>query len=206
MMKKYRYLVILITFLLFGLNINAQASKQSLSSKLYFLFDIGYLNSPKNNLKPGTIVKMAAEYRLDRAQGLYFRLNYDNRSNSYTNPEIQETNIVKGKIKFNDFLGGLGYRIRGNYKFRQFALLQSGISACQYQNIETADMNFIVNDQKKTIPIVKLTVGAEYYIYKSAALTFETGYIWHLVDTPFGQNHMNEGALSFSIGLTTTLF
>lgn len=72
MMKKYRYLVILITFLLFGLNINAQASKQSLSSKLYFLFDIGYLNSPKNNLKPGTIVKMAAEYRLNRAAWTLF--------------------------------------------------------------------------------------------------------------------------------------
>lgn len=205
-MIKYRYLVILITFLLFGLNTKAQTSKESLSSKLYFPFDIGYLNSPRNNLKPGIIIKMAAEYRLYSKQGLYLRLNYDNRSNSYANPEIHETNIVEGKIKFNDFLGGVGYRIRGNHKLRQFTLLQTGISECQYQNIEVSDVNFIVKDKKKTIPIVKLIVGAEYYIGKSAALTFETGYIWHLEDTPFGQNHMNEGALSFSIGLTTTLF
>ncbi len=205
-MIKYKCLVTSVTFILFGLSINAQTPKEPLSSKLYFPFDIGYLNSPRNNLKPGIIVKMAIEYRLHSTQGLYFRLNYDNRSNSYENQEVQGTNIVKGKIKFNDYLGGIGYRIRGNYKFRQFALLQTGISTCQYQNIETSDVNFIVKDKKKDIPVIKLTAGAEYYIGKSAALTFEAGYIWHLEDTPFGQNQMNEGALSFSVGLTTTLF
>lgn len=205
-MIKSKYLLAPVIFILSGLSINAQNPKESLSSKLYFPFDIGYLNSPRNNLKPGIIVRTALEYRLHSTQGLYFRLNYDNRSNSYENQEVQGTNIIKGKIKFNDYLGGVGYRISGNSKFRQFALLQTGMSTCQYQNIEISDINFIVKDKKKNIPVLKLTAGAEYYIGKSAALTFETGYIWHLEDTPFGQNHINEGAISFSIGLTTTLF
>jgi hypothetical protein len=54
--------------------------------------------------------------------------------------------------------------------------------------------------------LIKLTAGIEYYIGKSAAITFETGYIWQLDNTPFGKGHLNQGALGVSIGLTTTLF
>nr|WP_320058357.1 hypothetical protein [uncultured Bacteroides sp.] len=205
-MANSKYVIITFTLLIITIKGYAQSPKESFSSKLYFPFSIGYLNSPKNNLEPGIIVKMAMEYRFHSTDGMFLRLNYDNRSNSYKKDEIQGTNIIQGKIKFNDYLGGIGYRISGKRKLRQFGLLQGGLSSCVYQNVATSQDNFIMKDKAKTIPIIKLTTGAEYYIGKSAALTFELDYIWHLKDTPFGQNHMNEGAFGISIGLTTTLF
>ncbi|MFT4071512.1 MAG: hypothetical protein QM654_06290 [Dysgonamonadaceae bacterium] len=197
-----------ISFILLMLSIKAtaQIQKEKLTDKLYFPFGIGYLNSPHNNLKAGIIVNMAAEYRLHSTQGMFFRLSYDNRSNSYKRNEISGTNITQGKLEFNDFLLGAGYRFNGQHKLRYFTLMQSGPSLCEYQQVISTNETYQVKDKSTTIPVVKLLFGSEYYIGKSAAISLDAGYIWSLKNTPFEQNHLYEGALSVSIGLTTNLF
>lgn len=205
-MIKYRCLVVAFVLVVYTINAKGQSAKETFASRLYFPFDVGYLNSPGNNLKSGMITKLGVEYRLHTTHGLYFRLNLDDRSNSYKKEEIKGTNITKGKIKFDDYLGGIGYRIRGDHKLREFFLLQGGVSSCSYQDVESSGSNYIIKDRNKLVPLIKLTAGLEYYIVKSAAITLEGGYIWQLDNTPFGRSHMNEGALGISIGLTTSLF
>ncbi|WP_321480560.1 outer membrane beta-barrel protein [uncultured Bacteroides sp.] len=201
--KQYKWITFIL--LLLTMRATAQTQKERFTDKLYFPFGIGYLNSPHNNLQAGIIVNMAAEYRFHSHHGMFLRLSYDNRSNSYKRDEINGTNITKGKLKFNDFLFGVGYRLNDEHRFHPFALIQFGPSFCEYQQIISSNGTYQIKEKSKTVPVVKLLAGGEYYIGKSAAITLDIGYIWSLKNTPFGQNHLNEGALSISIGLTTTL-
>ncbi len=199
--------VFIVVFFLMASKGNSQSEKKSFSSRLYFPFGIGYLNSPANNLKPGTILNMGVEYRLqDGNHGPYLRLNLDNRSNSYQRDAVDGTNIVQGKIKFNDYIGGVGYRMGIGRRFRQFALLQGGLSVCQFQNVAESGQSYVVENKEKTIPVLKAAGGIEYYVGKSSAITLEAGYIWHLEGTPFVHNQLSEGAFGISIGFSSTLF
>ena len=184
----------------------AQSEKEHFTSRLYFPFDIGYLNSPGHNLQSGIIVKMAMEYRLHRLNGWYVRFNVDNRSNSYNKNEVIGSNILKGKVKFNDYLAGIGFRFGHWHKVRQFCLLQGGIADCEYPNVLSYKDSYTLEYKHISIPEIKLSAGCEYYLQKSVALTLEIGYIWNLRSNTFDSGAIDQGALGISFGMSTNLF
>lgn len=76
-------LLIIFTFL--SLNVNAQSDNTaSIFSQFYFPFDFGYAISLQKNMNTGSLVKTGLEYRFKKNNGLFIRLNYNNRSNQFS--------------------------------------------------------------------------------------------------------------------------
>lgn len=202
---KTKYIILALTSVLIITKTSAQSNKKSsFVSKLYFPFDVGYVISPGNGIESGSIVQTALEYRFHYDHGFFIRFNYDNRSNDYKRSGISGTNVTEGKLKFSDYLTGVGYRVKTNSKFRPFGLVQGGISTFEFPTVAGPDNSFIVQDKQRIIPILKMTTGIEYYIAKNAALTIEAGYIYHFRSSPFWNDHMQ--VLGVSVGLTAALF
>ena len=175
----------------------------SFLSKLYFPFEFGYLVSEQKSIKPGNLNKTGIEYRFKKQKGLFIRFNFDNRSTKFNITENQTTNVIEGKIKFNDYLLGLGYRF-GKKKLKPFGLLQTGLSSYEFLKVAGPVNNFKVQDHLKTIVINKMMLGIDYYIVPTAALTLEGSCFLHPGNSVF----WNKGLYMFgvSVGLTTTLF
>jgi hypothetical protein len=184
--------------------VNAQAdSSSSILSKLYFPFDFGYTISKGHTIKPGGLIKTGLEYRSNKDRGLFIRFNIDNRSSRFAISENQTTNVIDGKLKFDDHTLGLGYRI-GSEKLKGIILFQSGVSVYKFPTISRTLNNFEIKDAQSSTPTSKLTFGVEYYVAKNAALTLETAYILQNSNSVFWKNSLN--TLGVSFGLTTTLF
>jgi hypothetical protein len=194
-------------FLIFSVitfnSVKAQNNTTTFFSKLYFPFDFGFTTTSQNTFETGSLIKTGLEYRFKTTTGIFIRFNYDNRSNKFTIQENSTTNVIEGNLKFDDYLLGIGYRIRKN-KVKGICLLQTGISTFEYPTINGMSNNFIINQQQHSTPSTKLTFGLEYYVANNAAFTLETGYILQTSNTVFWKNNLNVMSLSF--GLTTTLF
>lgn len=55
----------------------ADTSKTSFLSKLYFPFDFGYTLSEQKGILNGGQVKTGLEYRMKKENGLFFRFNFE---------------------------------------------------------------------------------------------------------------------------------
>jgi hypothetical protein len=180
-------------------------SKDSTSflSKLYFPFDFGYTISKQKSISNGGIIKTGLEYRMNQEKGLFFRFNFNNRNNKFKISENPSTNVIEGKLKFDDYVIGLGYRI-GKKKLKVFGLWQAGISSCSFPCIIGIYNNFKIKETQATTPVFKTTFGLEYYVAKNAALTIETVYVFQNSNSAFWNKSFS--TFGISIGLTTTLF
>ena len=179
-------------------------SNGSLLSKLYFPFDFGSSFNSNSDIESGNLIKTGLEYRLNDTSGLYFRFNVDSRSNGYEITPNNTTNVIEGKLAFNDYVIGIGYRL-GKGRIRTFALCQGGMSRYEYPTVEGSEQNYLVIDKSETIPIIKAIAGLEYYIAPNAALVLEAGHYFHMESSVFWEgSNLNTTVVSF--GLTTTLF
>ena len=192
-----------LLFILISPMLYAQSENTSFLSKLYFPFDFGSCISTEKYIKSGSLVKTGLEYRIKKDKGLFVRFNFDNRTNRFVIPENQSTNVVQGKIKFDDYVIGPGYRI-GTRKIKIFGLSQVGVSGFEFPQVTGSKNNYILSENSKLSSLIKLTLGLEYYVAHNAALTFESGYILHGDDSVFWNRQFS--VFGFSIGLTTTLF
>jgi hypothetical protein len=178
-------------------------SDNSFLSRLYFPFDFGFTLLTEKNIKSGSQIKTGIEYRIKKNIGLFARFNFNNRMNSFDIQKNQTTNVINGKLKFNDYSIGLGYRL-GNKKIKVFSLWQVGISTYDFPLVTGTPNNFSIVERRGETPIIQMTFGLEYYLAKNAALTVETVYIMHTDNSTFWNNQF--GTFGISIGLTTTLF
>jgi hypothetical protein len=172
-------------------------------SRLYFPFDFGYSFTANKTMSAGGVLKTGLEYRIRRTEGIFVRLNFDNRTCKYRTVENSLTNITKGSLGFTDYMVGLGYRI-GENKVKPFGLLQLGVTSYVYPVIYGTGTNLTLSDSRKNSAIAKVTVGLEYYIAKNAAVTIEAVYVSIPSRSIFWDTYFTSG--SISEGFTTTLF
>lgn len=175
----------------------------SFFSNLYFPFDIGVQRALEKNIDAGVLVKTGIEYRNYGKHSWFIRFNFDNRSNKYSIRANETSNIIEGKLKFNDYLIGAGYRI-GSKKLKAIVLLQTGATSYEFPTIDGTTNSFILRDNTKTTFVIKPTLGVEFYLAPDVAITFETGYIFQPGETVFWDKQLN--VLGSSIGITAKLF
>jgi hypothetical protein len=205
MKTRFFLLAVIFVFSFFSKNALAQAdtSKASFLSKLYFPFDLGYTLSEQKSILNGGQVKTGLEYRMKKENGLFFRFNFDNRNNRFEVTETATTNVVEGQLKFADYAIGFGYRI-GKKNIKAFALCQAGISTYNFPSITGICNNFKIKENQANTPVFKTTLGLEYYVAKNAAITIESVYILQTSNSIFWNKSFS--TFGISIGLTTTLF
>lgn len=172
-------------------------------SRLYFPFDFGYAITRSDFLERGSLIKTGLEYRANSKSGFFVRFNFDNRSNRFHIAENTTTNVVDGKLNFNDYVIGVGYRI-GKRKLRIFGLTQTGIATYDFPHINGLVNNFKIEAIQSSTLINKFTFGLEYYIASKAAFSFESSYLLQSSPSVFWIN--SHSAVMLSIGLSTTLF
>ncbi len=195
--------LILLSFFIVTVQANAQVENDNgLLSKLYFPFDFGSTFSSNANINAGGLVKTGLEYRFKEAGGYFIRFNFDNRTNQFEISENQTTNVTEGRLGFDDYVIGVGYR-HGRRKFKVFYLAQAGLSSYEYPVVEGEAPAYKITDKIETTPIIKLVIGLEYYLAENAAITLEAGHYFHPSTSVFWDN-LNTTVVS--LGLTTTLF
>ena len=183
---------------------HAQAKDStSFLSKIYFPFDLGYTVSDETTILNDVLIKTGLEYRFKQEKGLYVRFNFNNRNNECRISENPLTSVIEGRIKFDDYVIGLGYRI-GKKEIRGFGLCQAGISNYNYPSIIGNFTNFKIIENQATTPVFITTFGIEYYVAKNAALTIETVYLLQTSNAVFWNKSFS--TFGISIGLTTALF
>lgn len=183
---------------------HAQAKDStSFLSKIYFPFDLGYTVSDETTILNDVLIKTGLEYRFKQEKGLFVRFNFNNRNNEFRISENPLTNVIEGRIKFDDYVIGLGYRI-GKKEITGFGLCQAGISNYNYPSIIGNSTNFKIIENQATTPVFITTFGIEYYVAKNAALTIETVYLFQTSNAVFWNTSFN--TFGISIGLTTAWF
>ncbi len=196
--------IFLVCMLSVGLTAKGQTKLENLFSRIYFPFDFGVSTLFSEALDNGTLSKTGVEYRLKHKNGLYFRLNFDNRKSDYLlNALSPITNIENGTVQFSDIVIGPGYRI-GNQKWQFTGLVQTGNTNYSIDNVAQNSSGFRKISIQRNLLLSKTSTGLEYYLYENAALTFEVSYLYHWQQKDFFIENPN--GLTFSIGLTTTLF
>ena len=197
---------VLLCFTMFGLSFSsvAQESKEKFFSHLYFPFDFGVAMYSSESLHSGGLTKTGLEYRFHRKNAFFIRFNFDNRSTDYKlKPGSEISNIENGTIQFNDLVIGPGYRF-GNGKWQFTSLFQLGNTNYSITKVEQNGSNFKGVSSKRNIFISKASIGVEYYLFETVALTFETSHLYHWQRMDFFKENSN--GLMWSIGITTTLF
>lgn len=189
-----------MSLVLFVINVNAQTKKESFLSRVYFPFNLGYSLTSNSSINSGGLIKTGVEYRLKKSNGLFMRFNFDNRSNYYKIPENSATNVTEGKIKFNDNIIGIGYRL-GKQKLKAIGLLQAGVLSYGYSTVTGTTNDYKIIDKKANVVICKFILGAEYYIRQNAAITIEIDYFTISKHSIFLGN-----VFGISLGYTTTIF
>ena len=191
--------VLTLALVLLAINAMSQNKKENLLSRVYFPFNLGYFLTSNSNINPGGLVKTGLEYRVNKSYGLHFRYAYDIRSTRYKISQNTTTNALEGKVKFNDNIIGLGYRL-GKQKLKTIGLLQTGLSSYQNPTITGTTNDYKIIDKKAQEVIYKFTLGVEYYIDQTTAIIIETDY------SILSRSIFLGDALGVSLGITTTLF
>lgn len=184
-------------------NSSDASSASSILSRIYLPFGYGAAFNSEPGLQTGTFVITALEYRLNVEQGLFLRFNLDNRSHAYQLPENTLTNVISGQMQFNDYALGPGYRLGGT-SLKFVGLLQGGISQVSYPVITGPINQLKIEDQTSLTPIIRATLGLEYYLDPKAALTLETGYTYSTHSSIV--RRYPASLFTISLGLTATLF
>ncbi|MCD4691987.1 MAG: hypothetical protein K8R79_03650 [Calditrichales bacterium] len=172
-------------------------------SGFYFPFDFGYIIPGSNKVFPGGQLKTGIEFRIKQTNAFFFRFNFDNRSNQYKIPACEITNVSEGKLHFNDYVIGTGYR-HGGGKVKVFSLLQGGLTTCSFSVVSDFGNHYAVKDESESSFIMKSILGVEYYIAKNAAITLEAVYSIISEDSDFWEEKLS--SFGISIGMTATLF
>jgi hypothetical protein len=185
--------------------ISAQSDtiKSNLLSRFYFPFDFGYNFLILKNTPSGGLIKTGLEFRFKKENGVFLRFNFDNRFHQYTIRENSVTNVTKGRLRFNDYLAGVGYRI-GDSKIKTIGLVQIGIATYEYPVVIGWANHLQIENRQSQTTVIKTIVGFEFYIAQNAALTLETNWNLQPKRSIFWNQYFN--TLSISLGLTTTLF
>jgi hypothetical protein len=200
------YTLFLISFTLyFSANAQTQIKRADLFlSRIYFPFDFGVALSNAKTLNTGSVNKTGVEFRLKEEQGVFFRYSYVNQKNNFVLPENQVGSVVAGKLTFNNHLMGVGMRI-GKNEIRGIGLLEVGVSSLRNPQVSvTASGNYKVREIGRNMPVLKINTGVEYYVAPNAALVIEAAYFSRFTKTNLWSKSLQ--TLTFSIGLTTTLF
>lgn len=191
-------------FLLFPFASCAQSEEEKdMLSGFYFPFDFGYINPGSNWFSPGGQIKTGVEFRIEQTNAFFFRFNFDNRSNKYNIPACEITNVSEGKLHFNDYVIGTGYRY-GSGRVKVFTLLQGGLTTYSFSVVSDFGNHYAVYDESETSFIIKSIFGAEYYVAENAAITLETIYSIISKDSDFWEERLSN--FGVSIGMTATLF
>ncbi len=174
-------------------------------SKLYFPFLFGYNSPIEKTLLSGSFTNTGIEYRFKKDYGFFMRFNFDSRNNLFKiSNNNTTTNVLEGKINFNDYTLGVGYRI-GNPKIRGYGIIQSGLSYYEYPTVVVRNVNgFAINDIINIGWIIKPALGLEYYIAPNAALVLEASYNNQINQDAFWKNHLHFWGIT--AGLTANLF
>ena len=182
----------------------AQERKEKFFSHLYFPFDFGSAMYSSESLHSDGLVKTGLEYRFNRKNAFFIRFNFDNRSADYKMKSDSEiSNIENGTIQFSDLVIGPGYRY-GNEKYQFTCLFQLGNTNYSITNVEQNGSSFKGVSTKRNLIISKASFGIENYIFETVALSLETSHLYHWQKKDFFKENSNR--LTWSIGITTTLF
>ena len=182
----------------------AQDVKKTFLSHLFFPFDFGGSLYSSESLHSGGLAKTGLEYRFDTKNAFSIRFNFDNRSADYKlKADSKISNIENGTIQFSDLVIGPGYRY-GNKKWRFTCLVQLGNTNYSITKVEQNGSSFKGVSTKRNLFISKASIGIEYYLFETVALTFETSHLYHWQKMDFFKDNSN--GLTWSIGITTTLF
>ena len=108
-----RRFILLTAIVIMGIT-KSYAQVEDVSSRFYFPGSIGICFPISNGyirLNNGLSINTAIEYRPTYSNDVFFRIDYDALSNSYTS-HLQDipTNIVQGKLSTGFLVAGAGYR------------------------------------------------------------------------------------------------
>jgi hypothetical protein len=191
-------------FFLVSFTANAQKGTDStFFSRLYLPFGAGISLTDDSKTYSGKVLLSGFEYRIRETNGLFFRFNFDYRSQHYKITGNSTYNVSEGKLEFIDYLIGFGDRF-GKKKLKIFGLIQCGITSYKYLAVSGQENDYKLSEAKNESPAFRSTMGLEYYFNSNVAFTFESSYTNIPTYSIFWDKSLN--ILEFSLGLTTTLF
>ncbi len=198
-------LILFLTYTLIGVCC-AQPDEIEVGEKIFLpSLEIGYIHSNSDLLSYGLLIKTSIEYRLNRMEGFFFRLNYDTYDTSYELRNIDNlTNVVKGTAFFSDLILGGGYRTALKENVCLFLTFQPGVKFYDFPTAIEDNNTIIFNQDNRSIFTTRATLGGEYYINAKSAVSFDLfqNQIWKKED--FWANH--RAAFGISLGFITALY
>jgi hypothetical protein len=204
-----KHCLLIVTYFCLMLNSHAQTdsicdSKTAIDRFFLPAFELGYVHNTSDQLLDGIVMKTSIEYRLSNIRGWFFRANYDTYDVRFSLEQQNGlTNVIKGTAFFWDLVAGAGYRT-GNQRWRGFLLAQAGVKYYDYPTQSGTDANAItISMDGKRAGIMRLTLGAEYYINAKTAFTMESS-LGHI----FSKEHFWQSGnqiLGLSVGITTSM-
>lgn len=168
--------------------------------------EMGYISYASRSLRPGLLIKTSVEYRFRLQNAAFFRLNFDNRDARYAFdldqlPGLPSlTNVVEGTARFTDLIFGPGYRW-GEKSVQLFGLVQYGMTFYTVPKADIHKNNILLRDESTSSPILRSTLGLEYYLDMNTAITLEFMHLLFFGDSDFWQSSPH--AAGISIGVTT---
>ena len=188
------------------LTTHTYAQTNNPGSRIYFpeLYGLSTANNTNDaHINSGFLFSSAVEYRFYKSNW-FVRFNYDDLNNRYKAIGVTNySNIIDGKISNNFLLLGAGYRITQK-KMAWYTVCQPGLVISGYNTAEQIGQGISLIEKSKTVPGLKLALGAEYYLFNGFAINAETAYYNIFSETGF--DHSRFHPISFSLGITTTLF
>ncbi len=200
-------LLFLLSFLCLGRCLAQSDTSQASFGEKFFLpsLEIGYIGTNSDLLSGGLLIKTSIEYRASNPSGFFIRLNYDTYSTSYELSNLDNlSNVVKGTASFSDLILGGGYRQSVGDNLRVFLLLQPGVKFYDFPIAATTGTTILIDQDNKSIFTSRTSLGAEYYINRKSAISFDVFYnqVWSKQD--FWTE--NTAAYGLSVGFITALF
>lgn len=167
-------------------------------------FEMGYIFERSPDLGNGLVTKTGFEYRLQNANSIFFRVNYDSYSTSYT-PEATNLSIqfTDNSVDFSDALAGLGYRY-GEKNLKVTALVQGGLKFYNHPTVFQNEDVIMIGEVDGSLAMSRTTIGIEYFLDETFAITFD-----------IFQNHVwsaeyfwtdKRGGHGFTVGLVGSFF
>jgi len=167
--------------------------------------ELGYVGEMSEQLEGGRLIKSAFEFRLKGSNHVFFRANYDEYSSSYRTELLERPKIVlDNHANQSDAILGLGYRF-GRHNYRLFILGQAGLKFYSMPAIlSEVKPEVLYMEDGFSIPASRLTMGIEYYLDSSFALSLEIfqNSVWEKKD--YWKNRF--ASIGISIGLQGTFF
>ena len=167
--------------------------------------ELGYAGEMSEELEGGRLIKSAFELRLKGSNHLFFRANYDEYSSSYRTELLESPKLIlDNHANQSDAIFGLGYRF-GKHNYRLFVLGQAGLKFYSMPAIlSEVKPEVLYMEEGFSIPTSRLTMGIEYYLDSSFALSLEIfqNSVWEKKD--YWKNRF--ASIGISIGLQGTFF